>query len=53
MTTSSQPHRSMNFSPDSPAWSCRELAVHRSSTIDRVESGGDDLWAASGLVRRG
>src|SRR5580658_5422530 len=34
------------------AWLWRELAVHRSSTIDRVESGGDDLWAGSGWVRR-
>ena len=35
------------------AWLWRELAVHTSAPIDRVESGGDDLRAASGLVRCG
>jgi hypothetical protein len=34
------------------AWLRSELAVHRLSTIDRGESGGDDLWAGSGLARR-
>ncbi len=47
------PHPCMGFGLSSgEAWLRGELAVHRSSTIDRGESGGDDLWAGSGLVRR-
>src|ERR1700674_1234446 len=52
--TTSKPHPCMGFGLSrGVSCLCSELAVHRSSTIDRDESGGDDLWAGSGLVRCG